>query len=129
MAIQSFDDLHDNRVLRCCADFGAHTLHIDTLTEGGEKISVLFTGLLAHRFEDVTQDNILFDMEEITVDDFFQQYKNLLYNSLRYGFPACCSAEELQERMDQEKIRVFIISSSLGLCGFVLAQEVQIQCS
>ena len=27
--ICSFDGLHDNRVLRYCADFEAHTLHMD----------------------------------------------------------------------------------------------------
>ena len=37
MVIQSFDNLHDNRVLRYCADFEAHTLHMDTQTEAGEK--------------------------------------------------------------------------------------------
>ena len=41
MVIQSFDYLHDNRVLRYCADFEAHTLHMDTRTEAGEKVSVL----------------------------------------------------------------------------------------
>ena len=65
MVIQSFDNLHDNRVLRYCADFEAHTLHMDTQTEAGEKVSVRFTGLLAHWFENVIQDNILFGMEEI----------------------------------------------------------------
>ena len=60
MVIQSFDNLHDNRVLRYCADFEAHTLHMDTQTEAGEKVSVRFTGLLAHWFENVIQDNILF---------------------------------------------------------------------
>ena len=126
--IHSFDCLHDNRVLRCCADFETHTLHLDTQTEAGEKISVRFTGLLAHWFENVTQDNILFGMDEISVDGFFEQYKDLLAHSLQYGFPACCSIEELRERMTQEKIRVFVIDSSLGLCGFVLAQEVELQC-
>ena len=126
MVIQSFDNLHDNRVLRYCVDFEAHTLHMDTQTEDVEKVSVHFTGLLAHRFENVIQDNILFDLEEITVDAFFQRYKDFLDKSLLYGFPACCSAGELRERMDREKIRVFIIDSSLGLCGFVLAQEVEV---
>ena len=28
--------------------------------------------------------------------------------------------------MDREHIRVFVIDSSIGLCGFVLAQEVEI---
>lgn len=128
MVIQSFDNLHDNRVLRYCADFEAHTLHMDTQTEAGEKVSVRFTGLLAHWFENVIQDNILFGMDEITVDGFFEQYKDLLDGTIPYSFPACCGIEELRERMDREHIRVFVIDSSLGLCGFVLAKEVELQC-
>ncbi len=42
------------------------------------------------------QDNILFGMDEITVDGFFQQYKDLLGGTISYGFPACCSIEELR---------------------------------
>ena len=128
MVIQSFDNLHDNRVLSCCADFEAKTLHMDTRTEAGEKVAVRFTGLLAHWFENVIQDNILFGMDEITVDGFFQQYKDLLGVTISYSFPACCSIEELRKRMERERIRVFVIDSSLGLCGFVLAQEVELQC-
>lgn len=126
MGIQSFDNLHDNRVLRYCADFEAHTLRMDTRTEAGENVSVHFTGLLAHWFENVIQDNILFGMDEITADVFFEQYKEMLDRTVSYGFPACCSIEELRERMDREHIRIFVIASSLGLCGFVLAQEVKI---
>ena len=125
--ICSFDGLHDNRVLRYCADFEAHTLHMDTRTEAGEKVSVRFTGLLAHWFENVIQDNILFGMDEITIDGFFQQYKDLLAGPFLM-LSACCSIEELRKRMDREHIRVFVIDSSLGLCGFVLAQEVELQC-
>ena len=116
--ICSFDGLHDNRVLRYYADFEAHILHMDTQTEAGEKVSVHFTGLLAHWFENVVQDNILFGMDEISVDAFFEQYKDLLGGAISYGFPACCSIEELRERMDREHIRVFVIDSSLGLCGY-----------
>ena len=72
--ICSFDGLHDNRVLRYCADFESHTLYMDTRTEAEEKVSIRFIGLLAHWFENVVQDNILFGMDEITVDGFFEQY-------------------------------------------------------
>ena len=82
--ICSFDGLHDNRVLRYCADFEAHTLYMDTQTEAGEKVSVHFTGLLAHWFENVIQDNILFGMDEISVEGFFEQYKDLL-RTIPYG--------------------------------------------
>ena len=43
MGIQSFDNLHDNRVLRYCTDFEAHTLHMDTRTEAArERIRSLY---------------------------------------------------------------------------------------
>ena len=128
MVIQSFDNLHDNRVLRYCADFEAHTLHMDTRTEAGEKVSVHFTGLLAHWFENVIQDNIRLRHGRDHRGRFFEQYKDLLGGTISYGFPACCSIEELRKRMEREHIRVFVIDSSLGLCGFVLAQEVELQC-
>ena len=72
--IQSFDNLHDNRVLRYCDDFEANTLNMDTQTEAGKIVSVHFSGLLAHWFENVIQNNILFGMDEITVSGFFEQY-------------------------------------------------------
>ena len=99
MGIQSFDNLYDNRVLRYCTDFEAHTLRMDTRTEAGENVSVHFTGLLAHWFENVIQDNILFGMDEITAD-VLKQYKEMLDRTVSYGFSACCSIEELRERMD-----------------------------
>ena len=126
--ICSFDCLHDNRILCYCADFASHTLHIDTQNEDGEKVSICFSGLFAHWFENMIRDNILFGMDEISVDGFFELYKELLDRTISYGFPACCSLQELNERMKQEKIRVFVIDASLGLCGFILAQEVEIQC-
>lgn len=124
--IQSLNYIHDNTVLRYWVDFEKHTLYMDTQTEGGEMVSIQFIGLLAHHFETVIQYNILLGIDEITIDGFFNRYKELLDNSLPYGFPAFCSIEELREQMSQDKIRIFVIYSSLGLCGFVLAQEVEI---
>ena len=39
-------------------------------------------------------------MDEITAYGFFKQYKEMLDRTVSYGFPACCSIEELRERMD-----------------------------
>lgn len=90
--ICSFDGLHDNRVLRCCADFEAHTLHMDTQTEAGEKVSVHFTGLLAHRFENVIQDNILFGMDEITVGGFLNSIKTCWTGPFLTAFPPAAAS-------------------------------------
>ena len=92
MVIQSFDNLHDNRVLRYCADFEAHSLHMDTQTEAGENVSVRFTGLLAHRFEDVIQDNILFGMDEITADVFLNSTKKCWTGLSLTAFPPAAAS-------------------------------------
>ena len=92
MVIQSFDNLHDNRVLRCCADFEAHTLHMDTRTEAGEKVSVRFTGLLAHWFENVIQDNILFGMDEIPADVFLNSTKKCWTGLSLTAFPPAAAS-------------------------------------
>ena len=90
--IRSFDGLHDNRVLRYCADFEAHTLHMDTQTEAGENVSVRFTGLLAHWFENVIQDNILFGMDEITVDGFLNNTKTCWAGPSLTAFPPAAAS-------------------------------------
>ena len=92
MGIQSFDNLHDNRVLRYCTDFEAHTLHMDTRTEAGENVSVHFTGLLAHWFENVIQDNILFGMDEITADVFLNSTKKCWTGLSLTAFPPAAAS-------------------------------------
>ena len=128
MVIQSFDHLHDNRVLCYCADFEAHILHVDTRTEAGENVSVHFTGLLAHWFENVIRDNILFGMDEITVDGFLNSTKTCWAGPSLTAFPPVAASRNCGSAWIGEHIRVFVIDSSLGLCGFVLAQEVELQC-
>ncbi len=85
--IQSFDNLHDNRVLRYFANFEAHTLCMDTQTEAGEKVSVHFTSLLIHWFENVIQDNILFGTDGITAGDFLNNTKTCWTRLSLTAFP------------------------------------------
>ena len=74
MGIQSFDNLHDNRVLRYCTDFEAHT------------------GLLAHWFENVIQDNILFGMDEIPADVFLNSTKKCWTGLSLTAFPPAAAS-------------------------------------
>ena len=128
MESQVFDGLHDNRVLGYRVDLEARTLEMDTRTEAGGAVSLRFTGLLAHRFENVIPGSILFDLEELDLDGFFGRYRGYLEKAVRYGFPhpGCRTAGEVREMMEREGIRAFAIGSSLGLWGFVLAREAEI---
>ena len=128
MVIQSFDHLHDNRGLCYCADFEAHTLHMDTRTEAGETVSVHFTGLLAHWFENVIRDNILFGMDEITVDGFFEQYKDLLGGPSLTAFPPVAASRNCGSAWIGSTSGYLSSTLPLGCADFLLAQEVELQC-
>ncbi len=119
--IHSFAGLHDNIIIRYSVDFDRQSLHLETKNEAGNKISVNFSGVLAHNFEHVSQDNIIFGIDEITINSFFELYQDLLVKTMNYGFPTYCSSlEQLRDNLKHENIRAFVIDSSLGLCGFVL---------
>ncbi len=122
--IKDFPMIHDNRVLRCQVDFMERVLTLEMVTETEQLAIVQFSGLMAHRFEHVGQDNILFSMEEVTSVCFLARYRQLLEQTLPYGFPVCGSLSQLKNYMQDQKIRVFVLTSSLGLSGFVLAQNV-----
>lgn len=124
--IAALSQVHDNFILSYAVNFQDHTLKLKTQNANGHQILLTFAGLLAHHFENVAQDNILFGIDEISVDDFFAKYQGLLDKTISYGFPCCCSLYELQTRMHAEHLKVFVIDSSLGLCGFVLCKSIQI---
>lgn len=124
--IAALSKVHDSFILSYAVDFQEHTLKLKTQKANGNTILITFDGLLAHHFEHVSQDNILFGIDEISVEDFFANYQGLLDKTLCYGFPCCCSLAELHTRMHTEHLRVFVIDSSLGLNGFVLCKSIQI---
>lgn len=125
--IHSFAGLHDNIIIRYSVDFDRQSLRLETQNEAGKPISVNFSGVLAHSFEHVAQNNIIFGIDEITVNSFFELYQDLLIKAINYGFPSYCSSlEQLRDYLKQENIRVFVIDSSLGLCGFVLAKNIEL---
>lgn len=125
--IHSFSGLHDNIIIRYSVDFDRQSLHLETKNEAGKQISVNFSGVLAHNFEHVSQDNIIFGIDEITINSFFELYQDLLIKAINYGFPTYYSSlEQLRDYLKQENIRAFVIDSSLGLCGFVLAKNIEL---
>ena len=97
--IAALSKVHDSFILSYAVDFQEHTLKLKTQNANGNQILLTFAGLLAHHFEHVSQDNILFGIDEISVEDLFANYQGLLDKTLCYGFPCCCSLAELHTRM------------------------------
>lgn len=132
--------IHDNTIERYTVDIEAHTLLMETRPEGtADKQSVFlnFNGVLAHFFENVTGCNILFDVEEVAPEIFVANWHDFLVRNIPYGFPVLnfqyeypLKSEDL-ERLPQviknNGYRIFVISASLGLTGFVIAKELNVE--
>jgi hypothetical protein len=93
------------------------------------KINVMikFTGVLAHLFEDHLYGSILLDIDNYEIDDFIDGNKEILEKHKPYGWPTYYETEfELKEMLIKEQYRYYVICSSYGFNGWVLAKKLEI---
>lgn len=125
--VQEFSHVHDNQINAYHVDIANKTLTLETIYYDKEKTDIVFTGLMAHSFENVIYCNIILDITQVTIDHYINSNKDQLAQSLRYAFPACFdSVDALKERLQKENYNIYEISSSLGLCGTVIAKDIAI---
>ena len=123
--------VHDNFVLSYtvkCQErqITFHTVYIDR--EPYEHTNIVFTGVLASHFEHDNFKTILFDVEEETLEQVYTAYREVFEHNKRYGWPNIDynTEAELIATLKAQNIKGFLISSSSGMDGLVLAQEMQI---
>lgn len=122
--------LHDSRIISYNVDIQNKTLKMITQNLDEEPYEVIFDEVLSHYFENVISDNIIFDIEEISVNTFIENQKDLIENSLPYGFPVSVepiTTKELKKYLVDKNFKVYDISSSIGLCGFIIAKDMHIK--
>ena len=123
-----YNYIHDNEILSYCVDVQNNKLEMATKYYDKEKTTIVFTDYIAHRFEYVTYTNIINSIEQTPVEDFFDKNKHLLEDGLRNAFPIfATSIEELRTYLKKNGQNIFEISSSIGLCGFIIAKEILIE--
>lgn len=119
--------LHDSVILNYTVDFKEKTLTINTEDDNFKINEVIFRNYLAHSFNNVVIDNIIFDIEEVSIENFIESNKKFLEDNIKYGFPSLHTNEGmigLKNALKDNEYKVFEISSSLGLNGFIIAKEV-----
>jgi hypothetical protein len=87
---------------------------------------VIFSGVVAHFFEHVLPGNILFGIEEGDPKSLVDQYAERFKESWRYGWPQVDYKGDLsvlQDWLRDHSIRAFVIQSSYGLSGWILAEN------
>jgi hypothetical protein len=123
--------VHDNNVYAYAvlAESRQIILHTEfNETSPAEYTDVLFSGVLAHHFECSLKSNILFDIDEVDLKAVLEEYAPLLQRLKNYGWPILAQYSDLQELeriLREHGTHAYLLNSSLGLSGFVLASSVE----
>ena len=116
--------IHDNHVLSYMVDCQERQITLCTVyphAEPPERTDIIFSGVAAHHFERGDMVTILFAVQEVSPEQVYAEYGDLFERNKTYGWP------EVQH--DTKVVKGFLISSSYGLEGFVLAQEMRLMVS
>jgi hypothetical protein len=123
--------LHDNYLVSYAVDCAARRIEIRARrphSAGGESRIVVFDGVEAYHFQNDAFGNIIFSLELIGVEHLLSKYRSEIAESYRTaGAPGPWAADlDLASQILKDKgVQGFILSSSYGLSGWVLAKDAQ----
>jgi hypothetical protein len=91
--------------------------------------TVVFTGVQGYHLMNDAFGNIIFSLSEISLDQFFSEYGSEVAESHRLaGAPGAWAADIAtgRETLQSEDVKAFILSSSYGLSGWLLATNFEV---
>lgn len=97
--------------------------------EHREERAVLFTGVVGYDFSNDAFGNIIFSLEETSVKQLLSEYGAQIAESYRKaGAPGPWAADlaSAGNALAAQGMRAFVLSSSYGLSGWVLAENVEV---
>lgn len=125
--------LHDNELVSYVVDFKKKRIVFNTeydIDDEIEQTIVIFTNVTAHFFKNAGEmANIIFDIECNDVKNFIDEQKELLQAYKNYGWPVCDyeNEQELLQILMSNNQKYYVISSSCGMWGFVIAENMSIE--
>ena len=93
---------------------------------------VVFTGVEGYRFENDAFGNIIFSLELISVEKLMAEFGSDISKSFRMaGAPGPWAVDlaAAAQALIAKRVQGFILSSSYGLSGWVLARDVSVETS
>lgn len=120
-------NIHDNEIMSYKVNFEDQKIILCTKcysTILTSNVNIIFSNVLVHYFEDEIRGSILFDVEEYSITQFIKDNSNLLKKRKNKCWPFDYDTiAHLNKRLENEKYKYFIIFSSCGLNGWVLAKS------
>ncbi len=123
--------VHDNLVLSYTVEAKERRVTLRTAyldQEPHEHTLVIFSDVLAYHFEGDTFGTILFDIEEVSPADIYAAYPDVFVRRKHHGWPAVeyWTKEGLMDALQARGIKSYLISSSCGMDGFVMAAAMDV---
>jgi len=121
--------VHDNMLVSYMVDCQNLSITLHTIfqdKEPWEYTDVIFTGVVGHQFHHVLECNILFDVTEVSSQKIVTEHQTLLADSWKWGWPAVeyeGDLERLNAALVERKIKGYLVQSSFGCHGWVLAEK------
>ena len=125
--------IHDNRVLSYTIDCVKKTIVLHTVfydSESHEYTDEIFSEVAGYHFEGDNFQTILFDVNQVSPEEVYSAYRDLFERGKNYAWPFDYSTEqELLRKLNDKSVKGFVVSSSYGIEGFVLAEGMKITSS
>ena len=118
------ENIHDNIIIKYSVDFENSNIIINTINEDGEKVDIIFKDVLTCAFENQQKNSIILDIEERKSKEFISDNIELLKRD--YGWPIeFNNIEELNSTLETQKYKYYVLQSSYGMYGWILATGLQ----
>jgi hypothetical protein len=122
--------VHDNHLISYEVRCDERTISLRTeYRPKQEFVNVIFKGVQGYHFENDAFGNIILDVETVAIDQFLKEHSNEISESYRMAGahgPWASNLETAPGYLLGQGIQGFILSSSIGLSGWVLAREISI---
>jgi hypothetical protein len=125
--------VHDNLLISYEVQCEARTITLRTEYRQSDKLTeftnIIFGGVQGYSFRNDAFGNVILELEPVSVDALLTQFGDEMSESYRMGGspgPWAANLSLAPEYLREHKINGFILSSSYGLSGWVLASEMRV---
>jgi hypothetical protein len=126
--------VHDNLLVSYEVQCEARTVTLRTEYRVSERptefTNVIFQGVQGYHFQNDAFGNIIFDLEAVPIEHLLAEFGAEISVSYRMAGSPGPWAGNLNSAADylrEQGVRAFLLSSSYGLSGWVLAKEISVQ--
>lgn len=116
--------LHDYEIISYTIDMKNRTARLQVEAPTGEIGYLIAHDVLTHSFHYVHLQNVISDIEEISIDAFVNNYRDELEKGKHFAWPVSfCTLSNLFDYLVEKQYICLCIHASLGLYGWILAKE------